>query len=107
MSNLSSNTKRSGSSHHSLTATQPYAAPLMGSIQPSPKQRDDSPVDADPNARPASRGGRGLTEPFSCEHCGGDRYYLVLHAEALTNKGGLRLTCSTCEASHALYDSHH
>lgn len=107
MSNLSSNTKLSETSHSNLSAPHTYTAPSMGSIRPSPKRRYDRPAVAEPNTRPASRGSRGLTEPFSCAHCGGERYYLVLHAEALTNKGGLRLTCSTCQASHALYDSRH
>ncbi|MFO0775324.1 MAG: hypothetical protein U0172_11740 [Nitrospiraceae bacterium] len=40
--------------------------------------------------------------PFSCTHCGSERYSLVLHAEALTNRGGLRLMCSGCEVSFPL-----
>ncbi len=107
MSNLSSNTKRSGSSHNSLTATQAHTTPSMESMRPPPKRDHDRPAGAEPSTRPVSGGGRGVSEPFSCAHCGGERYYLVLHAEALTNKGGLRLTCSTCQTSHALYDNHH
>lgn len=39
-----------------------------------------------------------------CPVCGGDRYYLVLRAEALTNRGGLSISCSHCHAARPLFD---
>ena len=36
---------------------------------------------------------------YSCEVCGGERYHLVLTAEALNNRIGLKIRCGTCTAS--------
>lgn len=105
MKDLSLNTNGHETPRNTMSATHTQTTPLMGSIRPSPYHRYDSPMSPEP--QPTARSARRLSEPFTCTHCGGDRYYLVLHAEALTNTGGLRLTCSTCEASHALYDAEH
>ncbi len=41
------------------------------------------------------------TEPggYSCALCGGERYHLVLIAEALNDRVGLILRCGSCNAS--------
>lgn len=36
---------------------------------------------------------------YTCELCGGERYHLVLVAEALNNRVGLIRRCSICNAS--------
>ncbi len=36
---------------------------------------------------------------YSCTFCGSERYHLVLTAEALSNRVGLILRCSNCNAS--------
>ena len=44
-------------------------------------------------------------ESYLCEVCGGERYHLVLTAEALNNRVGLKLRCGTCNASQDVTDS--
>lgn len=41
------------------------------------------------------------TEPsgYLCVLCGSERYHLVLTAEALNNRVGLKLRCGNCNAS--------
>jgi hypothetical protein len=41
---------------------------------------------------------------YSCEVCGGERYHLVLTAEALNNRIGLKIRCGTCNASQHVID---
>jgi hypothetical protein len=47
----------------------------------------------------------GQPEGYSCEVCGGERYHLVLTAEALNNRIGLKIRCGTCNASQDVIDS--
>ncbi len=47
----------------------------------------------------------GEAKAYSCAVCGGKRYHLVLTAEALNNRVGLKLRCGTCNASHDVIDS--
>lgn len=44
-------------------------------------------------------------ERYLCAVCGGERYHLVLTAEALKTRVGLKLRCSTCHASQNVIDS--
>ena len=44
-------------------------------------------------------------ESYLCAVCGGERYHLVLTAEALKNRVGLKLRCGTCHASQDATDS--
>jgi hypothetical protein len=41
---------------------------------------------------------------YSCEVCGGERYHLVLTAEALNNRVNLKIRCGTCNASQDVID---
>lgn len=43
-------------------------------------------------------------EGYLCAVCGGERYHLVLTAEALNNRVGLKLRCGTCNASQDVID---
>ena len=36
---------------------------------------------------------------YSCAVCGGERYHLVLTAEALNDRVGLKIRCGACNAS--------
>lgn len=36
---------------------------------------------------------------YSCAVCGGERYHLVLTAEALNNRVNLKIRCGTCNVS--------
>lgn len=40
---------------------------------------------------------------FACPVCGSDRYYLILHAEARSNRSGLTVRCGNCNASKELF----
>lgn len=42
---------------------------------------------------------------YLCVVCGGERYHLVLTAEALNNRVGLKIRCGTCNASQDMIDS--
>jgi len=41
---------------------------------------------------------------YLCTVCGGERYHLVLTAEALNNRVGLKIRCGTCNASQDVID---
>lgn len=43
-------------------------------------------------------------ECYLCAVCGGERYHLVLTAEALNNRVGLKIRCGTCNASQDVID---
>lgn len=40
----------------------------------------------------------------ACSVCGSNRYYLVLHAEALSSRSGVSKRCSRCHARIDLVD---
>lgn len=50
--------------------------------------------------RPVRDDGGGV----ACSVCGGSRYYLVLHAEALSRRSGVSKRCSRCHAPIDLLD---
>lgn len=43
-------------------------------------------------------------EGYLCAVCGGERYHLVLTAEALNNRVGLKVRCGTCNVSQDVSD---
>jgi hypothetical protein len=55
-------------------------------------------MDRQPTPRPRQRLAR-KPEGYSCAVCGGERYHLVLTAEALNDRVGLKIRCGTCNAS--------
>ncbi len=46
-----------------------------------------------------------VPDPYLCALCGGERYHLVITAEALSSHVGLMRRCSNCNASQKIIES--